>query len=196
MAVRAVVGIAMIRFLAGCGPVHHALEIPVAPQRVSVTPIDLGSGAKVSLVVLDERPTKTVQDWYMTRWVHNDTRFTVSALGDVTAALAQSLRDGLMTLGFEFVPTPQATAVTLEVHLLSLAMSPPGPVGVDVMAQASAEVRRGQTPVFQRRYNASSRYSFPLFTRRWNQEKINTELSNLIGNILADLELLAALKKQ
>jgi hypothetical protein len=127
--------------------------------------------------------------------VQNDTRLTVSASGDVTAALAEPLRDGLITLGFEVVPTPQAT-VALEVHLLSLVVSPPDrPVGVDVMAHARAEVRRGHTQLFQRRYVArSSRYWFPLFTRKWNEEKINTELSNLIGKILSDLELLHTLR--
>lgn len=200
MAVRAVVGIAMVCFLSGCGPFHHTLEVTVAPQ-LSVTPINLGSGAKVSLLILDDRPTKNLRDDWTTTWVQNDTHWTVSALGDLTAALAEPLRSGLMTLGFEVVPTPGASPVALEIHLLSLASNFRGSTGgsyvdcANVVAHARAEVRRGQTQLFQRRYSATSRYThWCTFTRRWTEEKINTELSNLIGKILADLELLAALK--
>lgn len=192
-AMRATVGIAVICLLSAC--IYHKWQITLAPQ-VSVTPINLGSGAKVSLTVLDARPTSFLAQY----WSEGD-NWTVTALGDLTLAIAEQLRSGLISLGFEVVRTPEASPVTLEIQLLFLATETSRQVGgleLEIVARAKGEARRGPTHVFQKTYNAKrivfGSYGFVDFPRKLYEEEINAALSLLIGRILGDLELIAALK--
>ena len=190
---RAIVSVAMICFVSAC-TIHHKWEVTLAP-KVLVTPINLGSGAKVSLMVLDERPTTLLADHES-----GGVRFRVSAPGDLSLAVGEQLRSGLVSLGFEVLPTSEPSTATLEIHLLSLALDPElvargsNIASTDVVAKAKADVRRGQTHLFQKTYNAAGT-SAPIFARRtFFEEKANAALSGLISKMLADIELLAALK--
>ena len=191
--INAMVTTAIIFLLGGCGPVLVADELVLAPQ-VSVTPINIGSGAKVYLTVLDERLQRSLADFTLGPFNY---RHTDSASGDPGHLFQESLRMGLLNLGFEVLPSPEVSPVSLEIQLRSLQYYPlhdgkGGLEGYAFVAAAWAEIRRGETHVFQKRWESASNSKG--FTRRWREEKINAAFSDLIAKILGDLELLTALK--
>ncbi len=199
--INAIVTITIILMLGGCAPRLITREVVLAPQ-VSVTPINVGSGAKVYLTVLDGRPQLTLADYFCQAC---NAHVRASTSGDVGLVLRESFRTGLSTLGFEVLPTPEASPVSLEIQLLSLQYMPVIDKrgyfeALDIVAEAKAEIRRGRTRAsqeitFEKMYRAGGRYTeFYYFTDRRGEEKTNTVLSELIGRILADLELLHALR--
>jgi hypothetical protein len=182
--------------IGGCGLRNTTEQVVFAPQ-VAVTPINIGAGARVYLAVIDERSEKTLG---RTK-IYDIGYHTTEGSGDLSLVLHDSLRSGLQSLGFEVLTYPEASPVGIRIHLQSLFYNFRNEnaiyfdiVPFELAAAAEAEIHKGQTRVFQRMYNVSVSQIPSLFTRRWREEKINDALSSLIGKMLADLELLAALK--
>jgi len=191
----------LLLLVSGCGLMQTTEHVVLALQ-VSVTPINIGLGARVFLNVVDERPQRILGEISVQKLTGDSWQvgsITTLASGDPSLLMHDSLRSGLLSLGFDVQPSPEASSAYLEIHLRSLGyyFSYGYSYNIDsvsnFVASAEADVHKGRTLAFQRVYNISVQ-PITWGTRRGREEKINAVLADLIGKILADLELLAALK--
>ena len=166
----------------------------LSPQQIEVAPkpeveaANLGHNRSVEVIAVDSRGQKAFGS---RGGVYKDTAL-VQPSNDVRAALADSVRKGLQSLGFNaFNPGPDAT--TLEVRLEKLDYIPEeGSVvnRVNLDLTLLAEARRGDT-THTGTYNSSVEHKLPFTpSAARNQEMVNQILSRSIERLLNDQEMI------
>src|SRR5262245_4858488 len=200
--------IAIAYSMGGCGFIaNQPLEVCLTP-KVSNPSINIGRGTNIFLSVLDQRTEKLLgYRWHVANWqgLGLEVRGTISASEDVSEVIQKSLKDGLTSLGFVTLAAPDPSAQRLEVtvqHLrysgLNRGRSAPAsiPLQVDFNAIIVGKVYEGDTPLYEKSYDYSSpQYWWGLIHRSYFEENFNAALSDLIGQLLTDLELIKALRE-
>jgi len=129
----------------------------------------------------------------------------ITAPGEVGAVVRESLSNGFSRLGFELLASPHASAPSLQIRVRTLEYlaSKPGfgiPWNIAIIAEAQADVYKGPGQpyfglIFNKTFTSRGEYIRAYApAASWSEEKIDFVLSDLIGKILGDLKLLAALK--
>jgi hypothetical protein len=199
--------VAVAQLLSGCiSTEYEPLQISLAP-RVPTVPINIGAGTKVYLSVLDQRPEKTlgyrqiVARWQgMARSPMYEGSGIVSVSGDVEALIRNSLKDGLTSLGFEVLNAPGLTVPKLEFTIQNLAYQsfhPSSGLGATFNAGFTGKLYKGDALLYEHLYHyphGQRTTACRPTNRNCFEENFNAALSDLMGQILADLELLKALR--
>src|SRR5262245_31164279 len=202
--------LAIVFFITGCAP-SAPLAISLA-LKVPTVPLNIGAGTKVYPSVLDQRPDKILGyrakglQW---RGIQRG-GFTLVSQGpislseDVGAVILKSLKDGLSSLSFETLVTAEPSAPTLEVAVQSLRCCFPNEVIDKPFAVANfsgtitVKIYKDTRLLYEKSYDNSRESTYNHFRasdRSWFQENFNASLSYLMGQLLADLELIKALKE-
>jgi len=196
--------IAIAHLMGGCGFIaNQPLEISLAP-KVSTPSINIGAGAKVYLSVLDQRTEKILgYRWDVANWqgLALEVRGAISASKDVAEVIQKSLKDGLTSLGFVTLTALDPSAPKLEVAVqhLRYSLKLAGEGRLDVNGAIVGKVYKDDTPLYEKSYDYSlydysPRYRSALIHRSYFEEYFNAALSDLMGQLLADLELIKALR--
>lgn len=206
--------IAIAHLIGGCGFLaSRPLEVSLAPQ-VSTPSVNIGGGTKIYLSVLDQRLEKNlgsrVDDAALDRirkltlgniLFPGEARGTISPSEDFVEVIQKSLRSGLASLGFETLAAPEASAPTLKVSVQDLRYSslwPHSGTGGSFNGTIVGKLYKGDTLPYEKSYSYSLELrpsSFgPIVARSWFEENFNAALSDLMSQLLADLELLKALR--
>ena len=215
--------IAIAYLMSGCiYTEYQPLGISLAP-KVPEAGVNIGRGTKIYLSVLDQRPEKILgYRGFVPRrtgWgipLRHEVSGTISASEDIVALVQKSLKDGLASLGFEMLTAPEPSVPKLEVAVQRLIYEM---IGIPVWGShgyaglnnakfsclLTGKLYKGDTLLYEKSYFHHSR-EYPvrsagdeIFIRevqrqRWFEENFNAALSDLMGQLLADLELLAKLK--
>jgi uncharacterized lipoprotein YajG len=193
--------IGTVCLMGGCG-LNQPLEISLAP-KVSTVPINIGVGTRVDLSVLDQRPEKILG--YKVnpdglRYFGVEVRGTISASEDITGSIQKSLENGLTSLGFVTLTAHEPSTPKLEVAVQRLRYnflptSRDCPCWV-IDGVITGKLYKGNTLLYDKSYAYTRQYTFGAFpiARPWFEENFNAALSDLMGQLLADLELLQALR--
>jgi YajG family uncharacterized lipoprotein len=199
--------VAVAQLLSGCiFTEYEPLQISLAP-RVPTVPINIGAGTKVYLSVLDQRPEKTlgyrqiVARWQgMARSPMYEESGIVLVSGDVEALIRNSLKDGLANLGFEILNAPEPSVPKLEVTVQNMAYQPFHPssgLGASFNAGFTGKLYKGDALLYEHLYHyphGQQTTACRPANRSCFEENFNAALSDLMSQILADLELLKALR--
>lgn len=171
-------------------PEVSPVRIVLAPQLPAPT-AKIGSGEKLSLMVIDKRNKEDLLGYY---WQAVEAEIRASnSLGTVTR---ESLRKGLSDLGFEVLESPMTSVPSLEITIQNFKYWVARDVNAD--AQLDAVLYGGDGWVAKKSYTINNRFDKPNFLRDagWIEEKINASISDLILKILTDPELLVGLKEK
>jgi hypothetical protein len=199
--------LAIVFFVAGCAP-SAPLAISLAVNKVPTVPLNIGAGTKVYPYVLDQRPDKILGYRAMVlRWQglgigkgfrHVD-EGPISVSEDVGAVILKSLKDGLSSLGFETLVTTEPSAPALEVAVQSLRYDLfKCCAAVNFTASITAKVYKETRRLYEKSYDNTreDRYTnFRASDSSWFEENFDASLSYLMGQLLADLELIKALRE-
>jgi uncharacterized lipoprotein YajG len=190
---RKVLSLALIFLITSCGTV--ALEpahVRLAPDIPLVT-VNLGRGAQVFLRAMDARPEKIAD--VQKKYVEVAPILPVENLGQM---LQDLFAKRLSALGFELLIAPNALSTRLDIasKKLEYGRYSTDPPLVHIDASMTVAVYKNNTCVFDRNYSRIYEEESPAMgpNASWLEERSNIVLSQLIEKILADLELLAALK--
>lgn len=185
--------IAIVHLMSGCIFSEQApLEISLAP-KISTPSINIGGDTKIYLSVLDQRTDKILgYSGYTTR-APIKVAGTISASENVEAVIHKSLKDGLASLGFETLTTPEPSVPKLEVAVQHLRWMPSSRFDATI----SGKLYKGDTLRYEKSYGyfrGQKVFCWPN-DKSCFEENFNAALSDLMGQLLADLKLLEALRK-
>ena len=185
--------LALIFVITSCGSV--ALEpahVKLAPDVPLVT-VNLGRGAPIFLRVLDARPEKITDA--RQKYVEAAPILPVDDLGQM---LQDLFAKRLSALGFELLIADDKSSTSLDIAIRKLQYGTYSttPARVHIDASATVEIYKNTARVTEKAYSRIYEEESPAMgpSGSWLEDKSNTVLSQLIEKILADLELLAALK--
>lgn len=188
--------IIMIFLLSGCGLARwDPVQITLVPKVSSVT-INIGSGAKVRLTVLDPATAKEPGVS-----VAQQPEPDIGYRGHRNDASRIVGKGTLSRLGFEIIPTSNVSASDLKIELQTLRYDPPDPADPErrntttISTMARAAAYHGNTLVYEHLYGVRKYRHNSLPLQSWIEEHLNMVLSELIGKILADVKLLGALQQ-
>ena len=186
--------------IGGCGFIaNQPLEVSLTP-KVSTPSINIGRGTKIFLLVLDQRIEKLLgYRWDVANWqaLGLEVRGTVSASEDVAEVIQKSLKDGLTSLGFVTLTVPDPSVQKLEVavqHLRYSGWRAGQGTKVNFNAIIVGKVYKDDTPLYERSYQYL-RYNSPDIHRSYFEGNFSAALSDLIGQLLADLDLIKTINK-
>jgi hypothetical protein len=205
--------LAIVFFVAGCAP-SAPLAISLA-LKVPTVPLNIGAGTKVYPSVLDQRPDKILG--YRAKdsrlWYENRFRLEYVDLGpisvseDVGAVILKSLKDGLSSLGFETLTTPEPSVPKLEVAVQRLRHEVVGKPGLNGLCCTNyanfsgvltGKVYKGDKLLYEKSYDHSRERVYNHLRASVSsgfEENFNAVVSDLMGQVLADLELIKALRE-
>ena len=202
--------LAVVFFAAGCVP-SAPLSISLAP-KVPTVPLNIGAGAKVYPTVLDQRQDEILGYRAMgVQWQGIQrggstlvSQGPISVSEDVGVVILKSLKDGLSSLGFEPLMTAESSVPTLKVTVQSLRCCYPYDVIGKPLAVANfsgtitVKIYKDTRLLYAMRYDNSRESTYNHFRasdRSWFEENFNAALSDLMGHLLADLELIKVLRE-
>ena len=167
----------------------HAQTVHLQPQVQYVDSND-GHGLPVAIVVKDERPTQDLGH----RGNGMASAASITSDSDISTVVKQSLAQALTHRGFKVVGVGDTTQSTLTVRVRALKTElHQGFWTGHQEANAAADVTVGKNGrTYEHFYRVDSKQSkFWVPTAGQNSEYINGALSNLIGNIANDENLIA-----
>jgi hypothetical protein len=205
--------LAIVFFAAGCAP-SAPLAISLA-LKVPTVPLNIGAGTKVYPTVLDQRQdeilgyrAKDIRLGYEKRFRHWYVDLgPISVSEDVGTVILKSLKDGLSSLGFETLTTPERSVSKLEVaiqHLRHEVVGKPGLNGLcctnyaNFSGTITVKIYKDTTLLYAMRYDNSREHTYNHLRASdssWFEENFNAVVSYLMGQLLADLELIKALRE-
>ena len=189
--------VAIAYLISGCALIaNRPLEVSLTPKAPTV-PINIGRGTIIYLSVLDQRSEKSLGSrvdeaaWQRLGW--GEFHGTISAVENIVGLVQNSLTAGLASLGFETLTAPEPSVSKLEVALRSLKYWEEGRA---VNGLIEAKLYKSDRLLYENSYSYAfqCRSVFLPFDRSWFETNFNAALSDLMGQLLADLELLAKLK--
>ena len=194
--------LAIVFFAAGCAP-SAPLTISLT-LKVPTVPLNIGASTKVYPSVVDQRPNKILGDRakYMPigigppRYV---TQGPISVSEDVGTVILKSLKDGLSSLGFETLTTPEPSVPKLEVAVRRLRHEVVDKSGLNhsnFSGVLTVKIYKDTTLLYAMRYDDSRERLYNHFRASDSsgfEENFNAVLSDLMGQLLADVELIKAL---
>jgi hypothetical protein len=187
--IRTSVLVALLLTVAGCGWQLQARPAVLAPE-LPPAPINIGAGARVYVIVVDERETKVV--------VHRKHDFfsRIMFSKDLAAVLRGSAEKGLSNLGFELLAAPDPSATTLAIRLVAFSYDVSRTLRSSRYEATALLLRKGAS-VFEKRYESAAPAVSKLqsgFGLDSADPQIDRMLEDLLAVILGDLELLRALQ--
>jgi uncharacterized lipoprotein YajG len=199
--------LAIVFFAAGCAP-SAPLAISLA-LKVPTVPLNIGAGTKVYPTVLDQRQdeilgyrAKDIRLGYEKRFRHWYVDLgPISVSEDVGTVILKSLKDGLSSLGFETLTTPERSVSKLEVaiqHLRHEVVDKSGLNHSNFRGILTGKVYKGDKLLYEKSYDNSREQTYNHIRASVSsgfEENFNAVLSDLMGLLLADLELIKALRE-
>jgi hypothetical protein len=199
--------LAIVFFAAGCVP-SAPLTISLA-LKVPTVPLNIGAGTKVYPSVIDQRPekilgyrAKDVRLWYSNGFKLEEVDVgPISVSEDVGTVILKSLKDGLSSLGFETLTTPELSVPKLEVAVQHLRHEVGAKSGLNhsyFSGVLTGKVYKGDKLLYEKSYDHSRERLYNHFRVSVSsgfEENFNALVSDLMGQLLADLELIKALRE-
>jgi hypothetical protein len=204
--------LAIVFFVAGCAP-SAPLAISLA-LKVPTVPLNIGVGTKVYPSVLDQRPDKILgyraKDF---RWqgmgkpLRDVYQGPISVSEDIGTVILKSLKDGLSSLGFETLTTPEPSVPKLEVAVQRLRYEVVGKPGLNGLCCTNyanfsgiltGKLYKSNKLLYEKSYDDSREHVYNHFRASdssWFEENFNAVVSDLMGELFADLELITALRE-
>src|SRR5262245_57401631 len=197
----------IIFFAAGCAP-SAPLSISLA-LKVPTVPLNIGAGTKVYPTVLDQRQdeilgyrAKDTRLWWERRFrLEYVDQGPISVSEDVGTVILKSLKDGLSSLGFETLTTPEPPVSKLEVAIQRLRHEVVDKSGLNhsnFSGILTGKVYKGDKLLYEKSYVSSREHTYNHIRASVSsgfEENFNAVLSDLMGQILTDVELLKALRE-
>ena len=185
---------ALVAWCAGCSLTPQKVEI--RPQLRVAQSVPISEGQKVSIVVVDLRPSNIIGNRGLEGTNYGGANLTLT--GDVAATVKTAVRTGLGNQGFKVAETERASygrQLRVEIVNLSYSVVP----GIITGTLRSESALRGQciddkVPQYDRVHRGISEEQvfFSQFAGE-NAAHINTAMSDSINALLGDSELITCL---
>jgi hypothetical protein len=194
-------------FVAGCAP-----SAPLAISldlKVPIVPINVGAGTKVYPSVLDQRPDQILgyraKDFRL-RYAKGFrleyvAQGPISVSEDVGTVILKSLKDGLSSLGFATLTTPEPSVSKLEVAVRRLTHEVVDKSGLNhsnFSSVLTGKVYKGDKFLYEKSYDSSREHLYNHLRASVSsgfEENFNAVVSDLMGALFVDVELIKALRE-